>query len=105
MKTCTKEARKPALGSLRERSAVSNWQLAVSKSKFKPDPKSESLPLPAEAQKPKRRRRGKFTLKDLNYPDQRVVRFPMAAGKKTEAVELLTSANSHCITVEFADRT
>jgi hypothetical protein len=56
-------------------------------------------------EKRKRSRRGKFTLKDLNYPDQRVVRFPMVEGKKTDGVEPLTSANLHCITVEFSDRT
>jgi hypothetical protein len=66
---------------------------------------SEKQEPEATPEKRKRTRQGKFTLKDLDYPDQRVVRFPMVQGKKTDAVELLTSANLHCITVEFADRT
>ncbi len=87
----------------RKKPALSNWQLAASKSRFKPDPKTE--PPQTEPSKPRKRRQVKFALKDLNYPDQRVVRFPMAVGKKTEMVELLTSANLHYLTVEFADRT
>jgi hypothetical protein len=66
---------------------------------------SEKQEPEAAPEKRKRTRQGKFTLKDLDYPDQRVVRFPMVQGKKTDAVELLTSANLHYITVEFADRT
>ncbi len=93
--------RKEALStwSLARKPAISNSQLAVGKTN------TETQEPPAEPPKPKRRRQGKFTLKDLNYPDQRVVRFPMAVGKKTEMIELLTSANLHYITVEFADRT
>jgi hypothetical protein len=53
----------------------------------------------------KRLRKGKYTLQDLRYPDQRVVRFPQVQGKTTEAVELLTSSGYHHITVEFQDKT
>ncbi len=56
-------------------------------------------------EKRRRTRQGKFTLKDLTYPDQRVVRFPIAQGKRTESIELFTSAQQHHIAVEFADRT
>ncbi len=96
---------KAALSKWQENQAIinSSSQLAVGKTASKADPKAQETP--SEPEKPKRRRQGKFTLKDLNYPDQRVVRFPMAVGKKTEMVELLTSANLHYITVEFADRT
>jgi hypothetical protein len=55
--------------------------------------------------KRKRGRQGKFTLKDLTYPDQRSVRFPVVHGKKTESVELFTSPHCHYLSVEFTDRT
>jgi hypothetical protein len=58
-----------------------------------------------KAEERKRLRKGKYTLQDLRYPDQRVVRFPQVQGKTTEAVELLTSAGYHHITVEFQDKT
>ncbi len=98
-------ARKPAIDNwpLARKPTIGNWPLAISKSK--PETKTRAQEPPTEPDRPKRRRQGKFTLKDLNYPDQRVVRFPMAVGKKTEMIELLTSANLHYITVEFADRT
>jgi hypothetical protein len=91
MKTRKQDApgRKPAIGNRQaQHSAVSGKQ----------EPE-------ARPEKGKRTRQGKFALKDLNYPDQRVVRFPMVQGKKTDAVELLTSAHLHCITLEFADQT
>jgi hypothetical protein len=60
-------------------------------------PKNDS-----EATKP---RRGKYALKDLRWPDQGVVRFPHVQGKTAESIELLSSAQYHHITVEFADKT
>jgi hypothetical protein len=80
---------------------------AISKEAISSQPSAVSEKQEPEAtpEKRKRIRQGKFTLKDLDYPDQRVVRFPMVQGKKTDGVELLTSANLHCITVEFADQT
>ncbi len=105
-----------APGTQRRKEALSHGPLALSAKKQSAFSRKEAVRTqqsavsqsekPAvEHEKPKRRRQGKFTLKDLNYPDQRVVRFPMAVGKKTDGVELLTSANLHCLTVEFADRT
>jgi hypothetical protein len=55
--------------------------------------------------KPKKLRQGKYTLKDLTYPDQRVVRFPIVGGKTTETIELLTSTKFHYVTVAFTDKT
>jgi hypothetical protein len=74
----------------KQQSATSNQQ------KQDPEPKTTER---------KRLRKGNYTLQDLRYPDQRVVRFPQVQGKTTEAVELLTSAGYHHITVEFQDMT
>jgi hypothetical protein len=91
--------------------AISRPQLAPSKSKpgralsTQRSAVGEKQEPEATPEKRKRTRQGKFTLKDLSYPDQRVVRFPMVQGKETDTVELLTSKHLHYITVEFADRT
>jgi hypothetical protein len=74
----------------RRKAALGSQQSAVSQ-----DPKTN----------PKQPRRGKVELKDLRWPDQRVVRFPHVRGKTAESIELLSSAQYHHITVEFADKT
>jgi hypothetical protein len=98
-----KTRKKEAVSIQRGKAAVKEVLSKAGQSQHSAD--SEKQEPTATSEKRKRTRQGKFTLKDLNYPDQRVVRFPMVQGKRTDAVELLTSTNLHCITVEFADRT
>jgi hypothetical protein len=44
-------------------------------------------------------------VKDLTFPDQRIVQFPQVKGRIAEKIELLTSPGWHAITVEFQDKT
>jgi hypothetical protein len=93
------DRKKKTVSTQRGKAAVSKEALSAQRSAVGEKQEPEATP-----KKRKRTRQGKFTLKDLDYPDQRVVRFPMVQGKKTDGVELLTSANLHYITVEFADQ-
>ncbi len=76
MKTRKQEApstqRRKALGNWRDKEAVSGKALSSQHSAVRGSLKTSPAQRPEEPEKPKRRRQGKFTLKDLNYPDQRV---------------------------------
>jgi hypothetical protein len=55
--------------------------------------------------KPGKSRKAPYTLKQERSYGYRALSFPEVKGKKTEKVELVTSADYHAVTVEFADKT
>jgi hypothetical protein len=50
-------------------------------------------------------RRGSLTLRRREVLGRRFVEFPGVKGKTLDRIELFTSAEHHCITLDFRDRT
>lgn len=113
----TKKARRRAVNTQQsaisqKRAAVSKWQLAVGKTKPHTGTLSTQQSAISQGVEPKAKaglknrkpRPKKLALKELAYPDQRVVQFPQVQGKTAEKIEVLTSPGFHAITLAFRDK-
>lgn len=52
-----------------------------------------------------RRIRPRRSLRERKIPGRRLMEFPAVKGKTIDKIELLTSAEYHCITLDFHDQT